>query len=452
MDTDPELDHLVDLFGNDDVAAAIALFAPETFMLTPKGEDKAPAPAPKGGAPKGPSYPTKMKPGPSAGGFDPKAHPRGSAGTPKGGQFIPKNKGGGGAGKKAAPAKKGTPGKKAAPPKQSKSQRVAHLMEGILKALGPLMAELSGPQVQALMEKIKKNAEAFINGQANAPHHGGGGHKGGGGASKTPPGKKGAPSSGPAGGGKSTPSSSGTGQSPGGGGGKSGGGGDAALIKSVINSVKGLLKGFGQQMKPEQRTQLQKAIRGLENMAAVEAEMVQLANSVSANPSDPTICVMAIPHEDAVVHYIGPEEKHATMLYLGSPSDNADPQRMLGSKALLQGVVKQVADSMQPFTADVTGVEPLGDAGAQVWKLSSPEMQDARDALLDTEVVSMYEDADITKYPDFTPHVTVGYQGAEDEPETSDEDLQHAQDIVGIPFDRLALWWGNERHEYPLGG
>jgi predicted ABC-type ATPase len=448
-DDEEDLAALVDIFAGSEEDALLRLFAPEALVSRPGDPETARPPAPEASPPakkgRGPGYPTRMKPTKTGDpNWDESAHPRGDAGTPKGGRFIPKGSGGG-AGKKA-PAKKAPAAPAKKPPKLSKAQRVQRLMEGILKALGPLMADLSGPQVQALMEKIKKNAEAFINGQAAAPHHGGGGHKGGSGGGKQggPAAKKAAP-------GRGSPSSpAGAGQ-PGGGG---GGGGDAALVKSVINSVKGLLDGWADKMEPGQRRQLQDAIKGLENAAAGTET---LASGASADPEDPSIMFAAIPHDDAVVHYIGPEEKHATLAYFGEPSASEDGQRMLSSKALFLDCARVVAGSTPPFAATVRGVEPLGDSGAQVWMLDSPELQALFEALgggdsVDSELDSMYQDSGATKYPEYTPHVTVGYRGSDEEPGLADEDLEAAQDVVAIPFDAVALWWGDERHEFPLTG
>lgn len=463
--SDEDIAVLADLFGEDDDAAqAVALFAPEAFIARPGDPDtqrtpaKKAAPSAKG---KGPGYPTEMKPT-ATGEWDPKDHPRAGGGTSKGGRFIPKKGGGGGGGsgaKKGAPSGSQGGPKKPEPPKQSKQQRVAHLMEGILKALGPLMADLSGPQVQALMEKIKKNAEAFINGQAAAPHHGGGGHGGGGGSAK---------GGGPGGakGGAGTPGSKGSPSTGGGtsggtsGGAKGGGGkGDAALVKTVVNSVKTLLAGFGQDMKPEQRKQLRDAVDGLTKAAAGTET---LASKASTDPEDPSIMFAAVPAEGSEVHGIGPEEKHATLAYYGEPSESQDGQRMMDSKALFLDCARVAAAAQPPFEAAVTGVQPLGEGGAQVWMLESPELQSLFEALgggdsIDSELDSMYQDSGATRYPEYTPHVTVGYEPPEDgeepeEPPLAPEDLEKAQQVESIPFDRIALWWGDERHEFPLGG
>lgn len=61
------------------------------------------------------------------------------------------------------------------PPKLSKAQREQRMVKAILAALADILPHLSTAQNKALVENIKNLAEAFIEGQANAPHHGGGG-------------------------------------------------------------------------------------------------------------------------------------------------------------------------------------------------------------------------------------------------------------------------------------
>lgn len=79
-------------------------------------------------------------------------------------------------GAKKAPAKP-------KPPKLSKFQREQRLVKAILASLDEVLPQLSNAQNKALVEKIKDLAKAFVEGQANAPHHGGGGSKSGGGGS-----------------------------------------------------------------------------------------------------------------------------------------------------------------------------------------------------------------------------------------------------------------------------
>lgn len=172
-----------------------------------------------------------------------------------GGQFIP---GGGrqaGKGKQQKQQRNGKPqqkhrqkGNNGAPP-MTKSQKVRHLVKAILEALDDLLSQLSSAEAKALIENIKNNAEAFIEGAEKAHHGGGkgGGKKSGGGDSKK---------------------SSDSGKKAGGG--KSGGGGNRlpAGAAGIIEGVERLLKHRGQNMKPGTRRALKRAVNQLESLTA----------------------------------------------------------------------------------------------------------------------------------------------------------------------------------------
>lgn len=208
-------------------------------------------------------------------------------------------------------------------------------------------------------------------------------------------------------------------------------------------------------------------VRGLGTVSADEVfyptynPVRGLTASKTASEFDNTVCIMAIPAQGSEVHDIGPEDKHATLLYFGDMTEHEDPERMQASRGLLEGVLANVAAQTAPFTAQVKGVEALGDDGAQVWMLDSPHLQrlfsDIPD--VDSEVQSLYEGADATRYDSYKPHVTVGYGGPDVDTDTatehglvSDDNLDEARQIEEIPFDRLSLWWGDEHIDFPLTG
>ena len=399
----------------------------EAFAL-PKQEDRR-APAPKRPAAKAPAKPAPKSSGGGHGkkGFDPN-QPRA-----KDGKWNPGGGGGGGAKKdeKAKPR-----AKKAAPPKKSKQARVKALVEGILDSLDDVMRDLTGPQAQALIKKIKSNAKAFIDGQDSAPHHGGA-KKGHGGKEpdSTKVGAKDAKGGG-AKGGKEPDSKKAPAKKHHGAGG----------VAGIVASVQSLLNQFGKQMKPRDRAKLQRAVDGLKKAAAEVTTFASEGSDVSKS-----VCIMAIPAEDDPVHGIGPEEKHATVLYFGDWDTHGDPERMQASKDLLANVLSLAAQDTQPFTATVTGVEALGseEPPAQVWLLDSPDLQALFGGIpeIDSEVNSLYEDADATRYPNYKAHVTIGYFDPEDDGDLAAE----AEAVKEIAFDRISLWWGNERIDFPLG-
>lgn len=174
----------------------------------------------------------------------------------------------------------------------------------------------------------------------------------------------------------------------------------------------------------------------------------EFAALTAASVPDDTVCIMAIPAADDPVHDLGDEEKHATLLYFGAISEHEDPERMGNEvRRLLPDVLRIAAREQEPFTAQVTGIEPLGhdDVPAQVWLLDSPELQRLFDEIpeIDSEVGSLYDGAAATRYPDYIPHVTITYG--------EDQVPAEARDVTEIRFDRIAVWHGSDRYEFPLG-
>jgi 2'-5' RNA ligase len=173
---------------------------------------------------------------------------------------------------------------------------------------------------------------------------------------------------------------------------------------------------------------------------------------------DETVCIMAIPADPEALP--GPEDKHATLHYFGKRSEHEDPERMESAKGLLLEVLKIAAQETPPFTARVTGVEPLGDEGAQGWLLDSPDLQRLFEEIpeIDSEIQSLYEGAEATRYPEYKPHVTIGYGSPDVDTDeatekglVSDDNLDEARQVEEIAFDRLSLWWGDEHIDIPLG-
>lgn len=172
------------------------------------------------------------------------------------------------------------------------------------------------------------------------------------------------------------------------------------------------------------------------------------------------VVVVALPAADDPVHGIGPEDKHATLLYYGDVEGGDNPNAGLTDdfRTLLSQAVAQVASDQEPRTGQVNGVEELGDGGAHVWMLDGPPLTDLRDALLDAGVSEVAEVlGGVEQYPTFTPHVTIGYtdnpeQGDGDGTTVTPEQLDAAAAVESITFDRLAIWWAGEQTEWPLGG
>lgn len=170
------------------------------------------------------------------------------------------------------------------------------------------------------------------------------------------------------------------------------------------------------------------------------------------------VVIVALPAATDTVHDIGPEPKHATLLYFGDVEGGTNPNGHLdeGFATQLRSVLSAAAATYSPFTEPITGTQALGDQGAMVWMLEGNVLPDLREALLDSdsELVGALEAVD--QFPTYTPHVTIGYeQGADlshgdSAAHLADGDLDMAGDVTEITFDRLALWWAGEQTEFPL--
>lgn len=151
----------------------------------------------------------------------------------------------------------------------------------------------------------------------------------------------------------------------------------------------------------------------------------------AAAESRPWTIVVALPAEDDPVRQIGPEEKHATLLYFGE--QEVDLERI---KAALTQV------GYPAFTEDVEGRDTLGDDEADVVLTStSGHLPRLRDALLANDYLAELT-GNVEQYPSYTPHVTLGYP-SEGWDRSGEVPLQ-------IGFDRLALWHGDQRWEFSM--
>lgn len=220
--------------------------------------------------------------------------------------------------------------------------------------------------------------------------------------------------------------------------------------------------------------------RGLAASAALTAapptqeDPVTTTAPETETPDEHTsVVVVALPAAGDAVHDIGPEQKHATVLFFGDiagTGDDANEALVPDFRTLLSEVCAVVADNAAPFTEDVTGVESLGDDGARVWMLAGSTLPALRDALLDvdSEVVSAL--GNVEQYPSYTPHVTIGYPEDEGRPPSADgpdgpsveeggepstltsETEAAAAAVSSITFDRIAVWWAGEQTEWSLTG
>lgn len=150
-------------------------------------------------------------------------------------------------------------------------------------------------------------------------------------------------------------------------------------------------------------------------------------------------CVVAIPTATEPIHHMGDasEPKHMTVLWLGKPEDNPD----LDMDAV-QEAVRAQAEQAGLLTGTVESQGQLGDEGAQVAFLRGDGLNEFREGLL-ADPVLREGVGSVEQFPEFQPHVTLGYSPEDAVP---DEDLP--EEVI---FDRVAVWDGDEHTEYPLG-
>ena len=146
---------------------------------------------------------------------------------------------------------------------------------------------------------------------------------------------------------------------------------------------------------------------------------------------DNTACIVAIPDPDSVP--AGTNDPHITIAYLGEPVMSGDE-------------VDQIRDLLNAiwsgeFTEPVTGFDFLGeDKEAHVALLGGDNLKIIRDSLLQTEIIADRV-AEAEKWPEYTPHLTLGYttdEGYEGH-EEPDPDMKEVR-VIG-----LALWNGTDQ-------
>lgn len=142
-------------------------------------------------------------------------------------------------------------------------------------------------------------------------------------------------------------------------------------------------------------------------------------------------CVVALPAAEDGINAFGDEQKHVTILYVGEIDDELAEE--------LKADVAALADTIEPFNADVSGYGVLGPDKAKVLFVESHDFNAVRGALEQDENVATALRA-FDSHPHFVPHVTLTY----------DEPPDGTDDVAQITFDRLAVWHRDEQTEYEL--
>lgn len=150
--------------------------------------------------------------------------------------------------------------------------------------------------------------------------------------------------------------------------------------------------------------------------------------------------VFLIPAASDPIVAASSEPAHLTTVWLGDMND------------LDEGTISAIRDEITAYSAvldgpvvvPVTELGTLGDEGADVAFLERTEALLAlREGLLEASPTVKRVMDSIEQFPDWTPHVTLGY------PETP---AAGEYDGDAVTFDRLGLWVGPEQEEYPMSG
>lgn len=151
--------------------------------------------------------------------------------------------------------------------------------------------------------------------------------------------------------------------------------------------------------------------------------------------------VFLIPAEsDPIVTASSEDQAHMTTIWMGSKDDLPDPSYI---ESLQAEVAAYAATLDGPVVVPVTERGTLGDEDADVVFLEATESLVAlRDGMLEGSPVTRAVYNSVEQYPNWTPHVTLGY------PETP---AAGEYDGDAVTFDRVGLWVGPEQYTYPMG-
>lgn len=144
-------------------------------------------------------------------------------------------------------------------------------------------------------------------------------------------------------------------------------------------------------------------------------------------------CIVALPEETHPVHKVSSEKSaHMTLLFLGEQKEPALAVR------IIEALQHTIATSLKhKFSLGVQKRGTLGQDQADVlffYKDDVGRIKDFRSLLLKNDDIKKAYDS-TTQFPEWTPHLTLGYP---DTPAHPMPDDNHS--ISWITFDRIALW------------
>ena len=153
--------------------------------------------------------------------------------------------------------------------------------------------------------------------------------------------------------------------------------------------------------------------------------------------ADESLVIVALPSPDDEVRKVSSEkEPHLTLLYLGDPKFD---ETQVG---IVTEFVEHAASQIHRFYLDAEGRGILGDEDADVLffnKDSAKDIGSFRTKLLRNDLISKaFLSAE--QYPEWTPHLTLGYPASPAKKSPDDDDYDR---IYGVSFDRIAMWTGD---------
>ena len=160
-----------------------------------------------------------------------------------------------------------------------------------------------------------------------------------------------------------------------------------------------------------------------------------------------SLAIVALPAKDDYVYKISSEKvPHLTLLFLGD-----DATKVNNLPKILDFVGHAAKQSLLRFGLEVDKRGELGPELADVLFFSKTKwsgfetVNNYRSYLLkDNNIRTAYDSA--TQFPEFTPHLTLGYPATPAKPDNRDY-----PGISYVQFDRIAVWFGDyEGIEFPL--
>jgi hypothetical protein len=150
-----------------------------------------------------------------------------------------------------------------------------------------------------------------------------------------------------------------------------------------------------------------------------------------ADPANLEVVIVAIPQVDDYVWKVSSEKvPHMTLLYLGEAEVTQH----------MTDFVEHAASLMTRFGMSVERRGTLGDQDADVLffdkGFSYKQLMDFRSQLLtDDDIYKAFHSS--SQYPDWLPHLTLGY------PETPAKPMNREYGFNWVEFDRIAIWTGD---------